>query len=1166
MFYTVGDYEFDTDRRELCLSGTPLRLEPKVCDLLMYLIQHRNQVVLREELYAQLWPEQYVSEAALSYCITEARKAVGDNGRAQRIIKTVHSRGYSFIAPVEERGQGSVPGGTAVLPKPSVSVDAPTAERRQITVLWCHFVLSPAPSETLDQEDLYHVMQQVQEFCAAVMQRFDGRMAQHLSDGLVVYFGHPLAHEDDARRAVYAGLNLIQEGEMLAQELKKQGRLSFTVSIGIHTGVVVLRVLDTHTPLQSLALGDTPRVAAQLANLAAANTVVMSPASFRLVEGYVVVHPLGCHILDDPAESLAVYQAIREHASQNRLDAARGHGFTPFVGRQQEVELLHERWVQSQEDMGQIVIISGEPGIGKSRLVDVFRESSGEMVSFECRCSPYTQHSALYPLIDLVQRCLAWPPEASPQHKLQTLEEMLRTAGLSLTTAVPLLAPLLSLVLPSRYPALTLEPALQKQYTFETLLAWVLHHTERQPLCLVVEDLHWVDPSTMEFLTLLASQMPMARMLVLVTCRSEFVPPWTGSSYVTHMTLSRLTQTQAEQMMTRVTDGKALPLEVRQQLLEKTNGVPLFVEEMTKMVVESGLVKEKGNEYALVGSLPTFTIPATLQDLLMDRLDRQGEGKLVAQLGATLGGEFPYGVLAAISPLDEATLHDGLARLVNAEILYQRGLPPQAHYLFKHALIQDTAYQSLLRQTRQHYHAQIAHVLEDRFPEIVETQPELVAHHCTEAGLHSQATTYWHRAGQRASARAAHMEAIAHLRRGLAVVEKLPVTSERLQHELVLCLALGVAYIATEGYAAPSVKQSYERARECGRQLGDTEQLFTILRGLWMCSLVRGELHTAYELSKELLQLAQRQRDTKLVVEAHRALGSSLLVRGDHMAAWSHLTKAMEVYDPQLHRTLAQNYGQDTGVMSLVYVAWSLWLRGYPDQALQKIRMALHLAQQLKHTFSLVCALFFAALLHQCRRESDAVQEQVERSMTLARQYKFPVYISMAEMFQGWVLVQRGQGEAGIAQIYQGLTAYRATGAEMGLPYMLALLTAAYLHEGKLTDSLATIVEALDLVDRHGEYWWEAELHRLQAVCLWRHSSPDVAEVERLLHHAIAIAHRQHAKSLELRAALDLSRCWQRQGKGRQARDMLANVYQWFQEGFETPDLQEARALLATLS
>lgn len=1166
MLYIVGDYEFDTDRRALCLSGTPLRLEPKVCDLLMYLIQRRNQIVSREELYAQLWPEQDVSEAALSYCIAEARKAVGDNGRAQRMIKTVHGHGYSFIAPVEERAQGSVPAETAVVPEPPVPVDVPTAERRQITVLWCRVAFPAASAATLDPEDVDQVMQPVQELCTTVMQRFDGHIAQRFSDGLVVYFGHPLAHEDDARRAVYAGLHLLQETELLAQDLTKQGRLSFTVAIGIDTGVVVLRVLETSTSPQSLVLGDTPRVAAQLANLAAANTVVMSPASFRLVDGYVVVHPLGCHILEDPAESLMVYQAIRAQASQNRLDATRVHGFTPFVGRQREVELLHERWAQSQEGMGQIVIISGEPGIGKSRLVDVFRESAEEMVHFECRCSPYTQHSALYPIVDLMQRCLAWPSEASPQHKLQTLEEMLRTAGLSLTTAVPLLAPLLSLGVPSHYPALALEPALHKQHTLETLLAWVLYHTERQPLCLVVEDLHWVDPSTMEFLTLLASQVPMACLFILVTCRSELPLPWAERSYVTQMTLSRLTQTQAEQMMTRVTDGKALPLEVRQQLLEKTNGVPLFVEEMTKMVVESGMVKEKDDAYALVESLPTFTIPTTLQDLLMDRLDRQGAGKVVAQLGATLGREFSYSLLAAISPLDEATLHDGLARLVNAEIVYQRGLPPQAQYIFKHVLIQDTAYHSLLRQTRQQYHAQIARVLEEHFPEVVEVQPELVAHHYTEAGLPSQAVACWHRAGQRASARSAHLEAIVHLQRGLDVLEELPATPERLQHELAFWLALGVASIATAGYAAPRVEQCYVRARECSRLLGDTGQLFTVLRGLWMCSLVRGELHTAHELSAQLLPLAERRRETQLVVEAHRALGTSLFFRGEHMAAWSHLTEATAEYDTQQHGTLAQDYGQDTGVLSLVYMAWSLWLRGYPEQALQKTAAALQLAQQLRHAFSLANAFFFAAVVHQCRRESDAVQEHAAQSARLANQYKFPLVLAMVTTLQGWGLAQRGQGEAGMVQIRQGVMAYRATGADLGLTYMLALLAEVCLHVGKIAEGLETISEALALVDNHGESWWEAELYRLQAACLWQQSPGDGAEVERLLQHAMEIARRQRARSLELRAALDLSRYWQQQGKGRQARDMLAKVYQWFQEGFETPDLQEARALLATLS
>jgi class 3 adenylate cyclase/predicted ATPase len=1041
------------------------------------------------------------------------------------------------------------------------------AERRQLTVLWCQGVASSVHSRPLDPEEIHQVIQEVQRVCDRVIQHFDGWMAQHFGDGFVVYFGYPRAHEDNARRAVHTALEIVGSVTRLSQEFKGQYGVQFTVQVGIHTGIAVISALGSGDRRLQPALGNTPQIAAQLASLAAPNTVVVSPATLQLIEGYFVCRALGDYIPDNASESLVMYQVYQESAAQSRLDVALATGLTSFVGREHEIGLLRERWAQSKEGRGQVVVLSGEAGIGKSRLVQVLHEYlAGEAYTrLEGRCSPYAQQSPLYPVVEQVQRWLQWRQDDTPQVKLHKLEAALAAAGFVLDEAVPLFAALCALPLPQRYPPLNLAPQRQKQQMRAVVLAWLLQEAERQPVCLVLEDLHWVDPSTLELLILLIDQVPLARLLVVLTCRSGFTPPWTVRSHVTHIALGRLTPTQSERMIERVTIGKALPAEVQEQLLEKTNGVPLFVEELTKMVLESGLVKEKDGRYELAESPPSLAIPTTLQDSLMARLDRQGVGKPVAQFGATLGREFSYGVLQAVAPLDEITLQQGLEQLVGAEILYQRGLPPQAHYVFKHVLIQEAAYQSLLRSTRRQYHRQIAQVLEERFPETCEEQPELLAHHYTEARLQAPAVVYLQRAGQRAMERSAYVEAIAYLRQGLLLTAALPDTPERLQHELMLYMALGVTLAATQGYAAPDVEHAYLQARECCRRLGDPAPLFTVLRGLWLVYLTRAELPRAYEQGEHLLRLAQHHQEPLLLLEAHRALGTSLLFVGDLATSWPHLERGITLYEAQQHHALPMSPGGDAGMACLVYTAWILWLRGYPEQALERIRAALALAHQCQHPFCLAFALIWAAELSQCRREYQAVSVHAEASMTLAHQQEFPLLLAMGTVFQGWVLAEQGRANEGIEQIRRGIAAFRATGAELLRPHFLGLLAQAYGRSARPDRGLEALDEALALVERTGEHLYESEFHRLKGQFLLARSLDNHPEAEACFHHALIIARQHQAKSLELRVAVPLSRLWQQQGKHVQARRLLGEVYGWFTEGFDTGDLQEATALLDEL-
>jgi class 3 adenylate cyclase/predicted ATPase len=1053
---------------------------------------------------------------------------------------------------------------------PSAAPPPPDAERRQLTVLFCDLVDSTALARRLDPEELRAVVRAYQATCAKVIARFEGQIAQYLGDGLLVYFGYPLAHEDDAQRAVRAGLGMVEALGQLNTRLGQERGVQLAVRLGIHTGLVVVGEVGGGPRQEQLALGETPNLAARLQGLAAPNTLVLSAATVPLLGGFFACQPLGPHRLKGFAQPLQVYQVLYESTARSRLEAVGSGGLTPLVGREQEIALLRERWAQVTDGFGQVVLLSGEAGIGKSRLVQVLTEhvaSEPQAWLTPCQCSPYYQHTALYPMIELLERVvLRFEREESAPQKLRKLEGFLAQYGLPLAEAVPLFAALLSLPLPADYAPLTMSPERQKQQTLQALLTILLRIAAQQPVLLVMEDLHWVDPTTLEWLSLLVDQGPTARILALLTFRPDFSPPWTGRAHLTQMTLPRLPRRQAVEMTGRVAHGKALPPEVVAQVVAKTDGVPLFVEELTKMVLESGLLQEREERYELTGPLPPLAIPATLHDSLMARLDRLATVKGLAQLGATLGREFAYELLQAVSPWDEETLQQGLHQLVAAEFLYQQGLPPQATYRFKHALIQDAAYQSLLKSTRQQYHQRIAQVLTAHFPETAETQPELLAQHYTQAGLAVQAILHWQRAGERAIARSANLEAIRHLRRGLEVLKNLPDTPERSRQELTLHVALGVPLIATKGAGDPEVEQAYRRAQELCQQVEERPLRFHALRGVWNCRLVRAEVLIAHDLGAQLRRLAECERDPALLVEVHRALGTTLLFLGELMAARMHLEQGIALYDPQQHRSLAFRYGADPGIVCRLYAGWVLWLLGYPNQAVQQIDSAVTHARELAHNFSLAFALNHAALIRMFRREAQAAQERAEVSMAFSTEQGVAQWLAQGTVFWGWARAMQGQVVEGMAQIRQGMAAWQATGGELTRPWYLTQLAEACGKAGKVEEGLNVLAEALALANKTEERWWEAEMHRLSGELRAATSGEPQAEVETCFHQALATARRQQAKSLELRAAMSLARLWQQQGQCAEAYDLLAPIYGWFTEGFDTADLQEAKGLLAELS
>jgi class 3 adenylate cyclase len=775
------------------------------------LLQREGRVSYRA-LKVQFSLDDDQLEALKDELIEAKRLAIDERGRVLVWVGEAHP-----AEPPTTRTAPTTPQPDAqpdyLVPSASLSTTPPSpdAERRQLTVMFCDLVDSTILAQQLDPEDYRAVVCAYQEAAVAALQPFDGYVAQYLGDGLLVYFGYPQAHEDAAQRAVRAGLAIVDAMAPLNTRLEPQYGVRVAVRLGLHTGVAVVGTVGSGARQEQLAMGDTPNIAARLQGLAVPNTVVLSAATARLLHGEFALEDVGVHQLKGVVEPMAVCRVLGpvEPASD---EAEPAPARLPFlVGREAELGLLLQRWEQSKVGLGQIVLLSGEAGIGKTALVEVLRAHVARegYTRIGFRGSPYHTHSALYPVIEHVRRVVRWDRYDSPETTLDKLERALQESGLPLAEIVPLLAALLAVPLSEgRYAALTLTPQQQRQQTLNALVAWLIEEAERRPVLAVYEDVHWADPSTLELLGMLVEQAPTIPMLHVLAFRPDFVPPWPARAHMTPLTLNRLDRPQIEALIRHLVGGKALPAEVVQHLITRTDGVPLFVEELTKMLLESGLLREEETHYVLTGPLASVPIPTTLQDALMARLDRLSAAKAVAQLGAVLGREFSYALIQALAPLDEATLQARLEQLVAAELLYQRGRPPRAIYRFKHALIQDAAYASLLKSTRQQVHQQVAQVLEAQFPETVATQPELVAQHYTEAGRTEQAMPYWQRAGQQALQRSANLEAVQHLTTGLALLATLPETPARSQQELDLQLALGAALSATKAMAAPEVEQT----------------------------------------------------------------------------------------------------------------------------------------------------------------------------------------------------------------------------------------------------------------------------------------------------------------------------------------------------------------------
>ena len=1052
-------------------------------------------------------------------------------------------------------------------PPPGREPPGVDAERRQLTLMFCDLADSTRLSGRLDPEDLREVLRAYQGACTGVIRRYDGYIAQHLGDGLLVYFGFPHAHEDDAHRAVRAGLDIVAAMAALNGDLDRERGVRLAVRIGIHTGSVVVGEVGEGGSAERLALGQAPNVAARIEGLAEPDTVVISAATHRLVQGYFACRDLGTHVLKGVERPLQLYGVLGESGARGRLEAAAPGGVTSLVGRAAEMGLLLDRWARAAEGHGHVVLLSGEAGIGKSRLVSALaaRLAGDGHALIQFRCSAYHVNSAFYPVIDYLQRFLGFGEQDGPEARLAKLEAALRPSPAYTVETLLLFASLLSVPVGDRYPPLEMTPARQKRKTQEALVGWLAAAAARRPALVVWEDLHWMDPSTLEGLAMVVEQASAARLLVLLTCRPE--SPLSIPNHVTRIALDRLGEEGIREMIAEVTGGRSMPAEAVQHVIEKTDGVPLFIEELTRTIVEIGVLHDAGDRFELREPLSSLAIPSTLQDSLMARLDRLRSSKPVAQMGAVIGRTFSYGLLRLVAGLDDDTLKRDLARLVEAGLVHQQGTGEQAGFVFRHAMIQEAAYQSLLRRTRQQNHQRIAQALAEHFPQMTQTAPELLAHHYTEAGLAEQAVSLWQRAGEQAAARSALAEAISHLGKGLDLLPALPEGPERDRHELALQSALGSAMMATRGYAAPETERAYARARELAQKIGELPQLSAVRVGQWAFYLLRPQLGTALELAEEMLTQAELAGDRVQIVGGHVALGMTEIFLGEFVKAREHLEAGGGLYVPAEDRARAiSRSGVDPRVSSLAYLARALWHLGYRDRALASAQAAVAEAEAGTSALSVAQALGMVASIRQLRGDLRETLEASDRTIAYAAERDLSYWAAHSSILRSWAQAKLGEREAGMAGLGPALERYRATGATLGLSWILALLAEIHAESGRFAEGLAAADEALAHAQRTGERYHEADVRRLKGeLLLGQGGSGAEAAAETCFCEALDLARRQGARTWELRAALSRARLLRHRDEAS-AQETLASVCRNLTEGFEIAELSEARALLDDLA
>jgi len=1050
----------------------------------------------------------------------------------------------------------------ATTPKLGASERKPqdTAERRQVTVMFADLVGSTALSASMDPEDLREVIAAYQKRVAETVGRFGGFVAKYMGDGVLVYFGYPLAHEDDAERAVRVGLELVYA----VTDLKTHATLQ--TRVGIATGLVVVGDLVGSGEAQERGIvGETPNLAARLQGIARPDTVVIAESTRKLIGNLFELEELGARGLKGIAGPVRAYVALHASSIESRFAALRTET-TPLVGRSEEIDLLMRRWEQAKRGDGSVVLISGEPGIGKSRVAETMQQRLTAEPHTRLRffCSPHHQDSVLFPIIAQLERAAGLRREDTAEQRLDKLEALLAQATNNVREVAPFFADLLSIPAEGRYPQLDLTPQKRKERTLAALSAQVEGLAARQPLLMVYEDIHWSDPTTRESLDLLIERLARLRVLAIMTFRPEFSTPWVGRPHVTLMTLNRLPPRQRAEMIGYVTGGKALPKEVAEQIVERTDGVPLFIEELTKSVVESGLVTESGDHYAAAGPVTSLAIPTSLHASLLARLDRLAPTREVAQIGAALGRSFSHELIGAVAQVPPHKLDEALEQLVAAELIFRRGTPPNAEYTFKHALVQDAAYSTLLRSRRKQIHGRIVATLEDQFADLAAAQPQLLAQHCAEAGFNQKAVSYLLKAGQQAVVRSAMTEAMALFQKGLDLLPSVPDSRARQQHELDLQIGIGQASAGTKGFSAREVEEAYGRARELAEQLDARDYLAPLLHGLWFLHEVRGELRVALAYAEELENFGKAHDNSSASLLGKEERGVTCVYLGELTTARALLEQCDALGDPAHRAVLAAWVVHDQHVQTLLNLAVILALQGHIKQGRTRLNAALTEARALRHASTSALAFSWACHFEAVISSPHEAHRYAQELMALSNEHCFPHWVALGNFWQGLSLTVLGRPEEGLDLMMKGLSSLRAMGFAVGRSGLLAGLATAFGALGRAVEGFDCLGEAAKIVGKTGERLNEFDVALVRGDLLL--ATGDRIMAEESYRQALAIAALQGARTYELRGATVLARLWRDEGKRSEARELLAPIYGWFTEGFDTPVLKEAKALLDTLA
>jgi DNA-binding winged helix-turn-helix (wHTH) protein/tetratricopeptide (TPR) repeat protein len=1151
----LGPFRLDA-WNDLLLRGTvPVALGKRPIALLRALAERPGELVSKDALIEAAWPGQIVEENNLTVQIAALRRVLAEAPGGSGWIETMHRRGYRFIGPVVSEAQADA---TSTPQAETASASEPDAEQRQIAVLSCELIGDLARADGGGLEELRAAVGDFRRRVAETAQRHGGRVVGRVGNAEFVLFGYPEAHEDDAEQAVRAALELSAARIAAGSDADPPLRCR----VGLATGMAIIDDAGRGGwPADLGIIGNTPNLAGQLRQSAQPGTVVIEPSTRRLIGNQFECRDLG-NI--DTGEALPIWQVVVASHGESRFEALRQGTRTPLVGRDEEIELLLRRWERAKVGDGQVVLISGEAGVGKSRITVELasRLRSEPHLHYRYSCSPSYQDSALFPFISQLAQAAEFAHHDAPATKLAKLETFLAPGALS-GEDVALLVDLLSLPASDQHPLPDLTPQRKRERLREALMQQLQNAARQHPLVLVFEDAHWIDPTSRELLELIIERVRRLPVLLMVTFRPDFQAPWIGQPHVSALNVSRLDRREGMALVAQIA-RKALPDEVAAQLVERTDGVPLFVEELTKTVLESGLLREEADRYVLVRALSSFAIPTSLRASLLARLDRLASVRRVAQIGAVIGREFSYSLLHAVSQLAEEELQGSLDRLVAAELVFPRGRPPDATYTFKHALVQDAVRGTLLRGARRQLHARIAKVLEFESPEMMDTQPEVFAQHYAEAGLVEKSVAFWGKAGDHSVARSATAEAAAQYQQGLDQLTLLPDTPERQQRELVFLKGLGAALQSTKGYGASETGEIFARARKLWEQLGSRSEFLQIPYGQSRHYMARGELDRALWLAEDLLRLGLQRADSAGLVLGHLACGRTLFIGGMLAPARSHLEEVLVPYEPIAHHSLADQTGTHLHVVAQAHLAIVLFALGFPDQAMAQTSAAIAEARRLAHPPSLAASLTLTNILLSLIGDDEPLGERASKLVAMATEQGFAFRRAMRTISRGWLKVKNGDAAEGISLLRRGLAAYRATGAEVWVPHYLTLVARACQITEEIEQSFALLDEAFQIVERTGERWFVAELHRHKGELLLQQGHAEAAE--ELYCKALDISREQEARLWELRAAVSLAQLRRDQGRHAEARDLLAPIYGWFAEGFGTTDLKEAAVLLAELA